>query len=220
MTLYLIPGLGADRRVFSRLTLPAGYRQVHLEWIRPEKGESLHAYSLRMAALIDATEPFGLIGLSMGGMVATEIAQALPARHTVLLSSATSASQLPSYERLLGRMHLERLLPGRLLRQPNPVIYWLLGAEDPESRKLVHDMQLDTDPEHFRWSLGAIPEWKNEQLPQGLIRIHGTEDRIIPIRNIPANHRIAGAGHLAVFTHAGEVSELLRRELEVSHKNG
>jgi pimeloyl-ACP methyl ester carboxylesterase len=215
MTLYLIPGLGADSRVFGRLVLPAQHRVVHLDWIKPLEGESLQQYSLRMGAAIDPTEPFSIIGLSMGGMVATELAKVLSPRHTVLLSSATSVKQLPYYERWPGALHLEKAFPGTWLKQPNRALYWLLGAEDETARSLVRTMQHDTDPDHFKWSLRAILDWKNEDLPPTITRIHGTADRIIPIRGVPVPeaNRVAGGGHLSVFTHASAVSGLLHRIL-------
>ncbi|RYZ20479.1 MAG: alpha/beta hydrolase [Chitinophagaceae bacterium] len=209
MTLYFIPGLGADHRVFSRLVLPPHCKPVYLDWIKPVPGETLHDYSLRFGEAIDATRPFGLIGLSMGGMVATEIAQVKPPVHTVLLSSATSVRQLTGFERALGSLHLEKALPGRLLKQPNPLLYHVLSAEDEATRTLVKNMQHDTDPDHFKWSLRAILDWKNETLPPRLVRIHGSADRLIPARNVPADHLIEGAGHLAVFTHAAQVSGIL-----------
>jgi pimeloyl-ACP methyl ester carboxylesterase len=217
MTLYFIPGLGADHRVFERLVLPARHRVVHLDWIKPLEGESLQQYSMRMSAPIDTSEPFSIIGLSMGGMVATEIAQVLAPVHTVLLSSATSAKQLPYYERWPGALHLEKIFPGKLLKQPNRALYWLLGAEDESARSLVRTMQHDTDADHFKWSLRAILDWTNDVVPPNLTRIHGAADRIIPQRNVPVppENVVPGGGHLAVFTHAAAVSGLLAKTLKL-----
>ncbi|GAA4344585.1 alpha/beta hydrolase [Flaviaesturariibacter amylovorans] len=214
MTLYLIPGLGADHRVFGRLRFPEGARIVYLDWIPQEQGEDLRQYALRMAERIDRSAPFALVGLSMGGMVATEIAQVLPAARTILISSATARRQLAAYERALGRLHADALFPGILLKQPTPIHFWLLGAYDDTARDLVRAMQGDADPGHFKWSLRAILDWTNEAEPPGLVRIHGSNDHLIPIRNLPeVHHRIEGAGHLCLVTHAAEVSAALEKVL-------
>ena len=59
--------MGADSRVFEHIQLPAGFQKICLEWITPDKDESLRSYALRLAEGIDLGKPFILVGLSMGG---------------------------------------------------------------------------------------------------------------------------------------------------------
>jgi hypothetical protein len=54
MKIYAISGLGADKRVFSNLSL--NYDIVHLDWIEPKPNESISEYSLRLSRLIDQKE--------------------------------------------------------------------------------------------------------------------------------------------------------------------
>jgi surfactin synthase thioesterase subunit len=79
--IYLISGLGADRRVFKKLVFPTDFELIYLDWITPEPAESLEAYAARLALNIDTSAPFYLIGLSFGGMLATEIAKKLNPVH-------------------------------------------------------------------------------------------------------------------------------------------
>ncbi|HVG11799.1 MAG TPA: hypothetical protein VM843_02295, partial [Flavisolibacter sp.] len=86
VNVYFISGLGADCRIFKNLQLPPSYHAVHVEWIKPLVKESLAEYALRLSAAIDTTQPFGLIGLSLGGMIAVEISKNKRAEWVVLIS--------------------------------------------------------------------------------------------------------------------------------------
>ena len=71
--LIMLPGLGADERLFEpqRAAFPG------LEvppWLPHEPEESLDAYARRMAATIWPSEHFYIGGASFGGMVALEMA--------------------------------------------------------------------------------------------------------------------------------------------------
>ncbi len=52
MKVACIPGLGFDRRIFAKLDFD-GHDVEFLDWLEPERGESLIRYVERMAAPID-----------------------------------------------------------------------------------------------------------------------------------------------------------------------
>ena len=95
MKAYFIPGLGADCRVFKNIKLPDSFIRINLEWIHPVEEESLESYALRMGEKIDASEPFILIGLSFGGMLAIEISKIKPPVELVLISTIHISDELP-----------------------------------------------------------------------------------------------------------------------------
>ncbi len=87
MNAYFISGMAADERLFKEIMLPSAYKLQFLSWITPLCKESLSNYASRLANKIDRTEPFILIGLSMGGMMAVEIAKTLHPEKIILISS-------------------------------------------------------------------------------------------------------------------------------------
>jgi pimeloyl-ACP methyl ester carboxylesterase len=70
MNAYFISGLGADKRIFSKLKLNEKINIIHIDWITHNKNESLAAYAERLSNVIDITQPFALVGVSFGGMIA------------------------------------------------------------------------------------------------------------------------------------------------------
>src|SRR4051812_11655878 len=117
MNVYFISGLCADRSIFKYIQLPEGQRKKFLDWIPPHKGESLTAYALRMSEDIDFQTPFSLVGLSLGGMIASELSRLFSPVQTVLISSIPSPQYLPSYYKAAARTGIYRIVPPQLYKQ-------------------------------------------------------------------------------------------------------
>ena len=201
--------MGADHRAFSYITLPKGFEAIHLPWIKPDKNEPLAAYALRLGGAINPSAPFMLVGLSMGGMMAVEIAKKFPPVCTVLISSIPQSGQLPGYYRLAAKLNLGFLFPPTLLKK----IVGLKKAVSPAS-KLVTDMFRDCDNEFFEWAMYAVPGWENHQVPQPLYHIHGKRDLVLPIRLTQPTQVVARAGHMLVMTHPAVVNAFLAGVLD------
>ena len=71
MKIYCISGLGADHTVFDRLDING--EKVCISWIPSFEWESLKDYARRLTAQVDTSEPFLLLGVSFGGMLAVEM---------------------------------------------------------------------------------------------------------------------------------------------------
>src|SRR5688500_749331 len=97
--------------VFKNLEVP-GYDIYYLEWIKPEKDESLDSYARRMVVQIQHESPV-LIGLSFGGIMCIEMARFIPAKLVIIISSIKNFREMPYWMRLSGKLRLNRLLPMR-----------------------------------------------------------------------------------------------------------
>ncbi|GAB4430280.1 MAG: hypothetical protein OHK0039_48960 [Bacteroidia bacterium] len=108
--LYLIPGTGADGRCFGRLDIDSAYEVVVLEHLVLLPGERLDGYARRMAeGRIDTTRDFSLLGVSLGGMVAVEIAKTCPPHQLFLVASAKGKNELPFRYRMFRHLPLYKL---------------------------------------------------------------------------------------------------------------
>ena len=210
MKVYFIAGLGADHRIFHHIRLPEGFEPVYLHWKKPADGETLEEYSLRMAEEIDDHERFALIGLSMGGMIATEISKQIKPGKLILLSSVGTRKELPSYFNFIHKYHLHQLIPAKIFTSAS-IIKRLFTAESREDKALLREIIRDTDPEFVRWAMGAILNWKNESEPANCYHIHGDRDEILPLKYTHATHIIPKGTHMMILNRAGELNELLAR---------
>lgn len=214
MNLYLISGLSADERAFSRMTFPAHYTVRYLPHLGMQRRESIPEYAQRMAAGIDTTQPFALAGLSLGGMIASEISTFLRPEKTVLISSAGAGSELPPLLRALGRCRVNRIFPTWLVRRKHALVWWLLGVTTREEKQLYADMLALWSDAELENAIDAILNWQRTERPPGVLQIHGDADRTLPLRHTRADVVVPGGGHLMLFSQAEEVSAGVGRLLK------
>ena len=212
MKIYFISGLAADKRVFKYIEVPSSYEIVHLDWIEPLKNETLSAYSLRLAEKINTNESFALVGLSMGGMIAVEIARHCHPVQTILISSAASSDQLPVYFKWAAKLNLHKLVPVSMVKSA-AIMKRLFTAETPEDKIILKQIIRESDPRFIRWAIDAILNWKSIKPPASYIHIHGSRDELLPIRYSRPTHAINKGGHLMVLNHSGEINKILREVL-------
>jgi pimeloyl-ACP methyl ester carboxylesterase len=208
MNVYFISGLAADRRVFKHIRLPNGFTMIHLDWIPALKGETLVNYASRLATPINRSEPFILVGLSMGGMVATEIAKQYSPTATILLSSIATHQHLPTHLKLAGKLKLHRIVPVKLVKNA-AILKRFFTTETPDDKTTLKQIIRESDSRFIYWAMDAILKWRNEEVPQPLFHLHGTRDEILPIKYTKPTHVIPKAGHLMVMNRASQVNEFL-----------
>ncbi|MEJ5055894.1 alpha/beta fold hydrolase [Sphingobacterium sp. MYb382] len=208
-TIYVFSGLGVDRRVFDAIDF-RGLAVEFIPWIKPIKGETLRDYAQRIVVYMPDDNPI-LLGLSFGGMLATEIAKIKPVRKLVLIASAENREELPFICRLLGKYNLHKLIPTDFLKQSNSVSQWFFGCSQPSEKKLLKDILADTDKEFLVWAIDAMLKWKTIESVKNVIRIHGTRDRIIPLNSIKTTYIIEGGGHFMTVSHAKDVEESIHK---------
>lgn len=206
--IYVLSGLGVDHRVFAAIDF-GNFEVVHIPWLKPEGKEPISAYASRISALITDQTPI-LIGLSFGGIMAQEIARIIPCAKIILIASAKSKAELPAIYRLIGSTRLHKLVPGFLFTYSGRFTQWFFGVKTEAQKKLLAIILKETDPEFRNWAINALLTWAGDHTSGSTISIHGSKDRLIPIRNVAADFTLPGAGHFLTVSHAKEVSELLQ----------
>ena len=213
MKVYFIIGLGADKRAFQRIHLPEHYRVHFLEWIPQRKNEKLEHYAGRLVESVDTSQPFVLIGLSFGGIIAATVAPYLKPAATILISSISSRKELPPLFKLAAFTYADQLLPLSLFRPNNPLVYYLFGARTKAEKRILQDILEKSDPSFLKWGIEKILHWKNKKRPQGLFHIHGKLDKILPVQYTKADVIIEKGTHFMIWTRASDVTKAILHEL-------
>ncbi|MFL5747354.1 MAG: alpha/beta fold hydrolase [Niastella sp.] len=212
MKVYFIAGLAADKRVFKYIQLPEGCEAVYLDWITPDKDDTLPSYALRLASAINKEEPFALVGLSFGGMLAIEIAKVHKPSVTILISSIPVSKELPGYFKMVGKMGLHKIVPVSLLKS-TAATKRLFTREKQADKLMLLELINESDSDLIRWSVDAILNWQNDEVPQPLWHIHGKSDEILPVRFTNPTLTIPKQGHVMVVTKPDVVNEFLAKAL-------
>ena len=211
-TIYCISGLGADEQIFSNLQLP-GYELVCLQWLQPERQESFADYAKRMYAQMKDTSPI-ILGVSFGGMLGIEIAKQFPVKKLVLISSVKIKTERPWWMQAAGKLKLHQLVRAR----PHPLLYpienYFLGVKEKKEVELAIHFRKTVDRDYLQWAIHNIVTYSNVTIPANILHIHGTADKLFPLRNVNAHYKIKGGGHFMVYNRADEISRILCSELE------
>jgi pimeloyl-ACP methyl ester carboxylesterase len=210
--LVLFPGLGADWRLLKRQQAMAAEVEVP-KWIEPHEKESLSAYAKRLAERIDARGRFFLGGVSLGGMLAVEMAKWLRPAGVFVISSCRRAASLPELYRTL--VQGTQWVPPTFLQvgalHP-PFLELMFGPLNEEAEATLLEMVSDSKPEFIHWGLGAIFGWEGKgKIDVPVFQIHGGMDRCLPVCWEDADEVIEDGGHMINITHAREVNGFIER---------
>lgn len=210
--IYCIAGLGADFRIFANLRLHNV--ELHpIEWLMPEPGETLAAFAGRLSQQIQHPNPI-LLGVSFGGMLATEISRQLPVHKTIIVSSCKARRELPAYMRAAGRLRLHKVIPYWWVTQSKVLNRFIFdtrsNAEDLYLKKM---MLQQTHVLFIRRCVDMILGWQQNSNADHVVHIHGSHDKLLLPGTVNATHWIEGGGHFMIWNMAAEISRLINSEI-------
>lgn len=216
MKIYGISGLGADKRVFKYLTLE--HELIPVDWIKPKPKETIIEYSKRLIKEyeIGKTSEFGILGVSFGGLIATEISKLTNPKFTILISSVETRKELSGIIKFAGKSKLIELIPKSLLNPPKAIAHFIFGTKKKE---LLNSILDDTDLIFAKWAIRELMNWKNQSEIPNLIKIGGTKDKLLPPKG--KNTILIEKGeHFMIVDKANEISEIINREIKTHYNIG
>ncbi|MFK8055372.1 MAG: alpha/beta hydrolase [Saprospiraceae bacterium] len=200
MRLYLIPGTGADERLFHQLDL-SNFDTVNIDLPTPLKKESLKQYSLRIATQqMDTTRPFAILGVSLGGMVATELADLLSPEAVVVIASAKTSDEIPPSYHLARYVPIHYLVGGKTMRWFTKQVQPRFEPMEDAQRDLFLEMLYGKDPAFLKGAVRMMVDWDRTDSPDGIIHIHGQHDHTIPYKHTLPTHSVVDAGHMLTYS--------------------
>ena len=208
MEVFFLSGLGADKTVFQFLD-QSSYQPVFIDWLSPKQKESLPDYALRLKEAFIPDDAI-IVGLSFGGMLATEIAKKYPGIKSILVSSAKTKDELPSIYRAGKYFPLHHWAAYALQKWFMMRIDWMFGIKKARTKKIYKEIIRNSNPGFNQWAIDAILEWQNSEVPSNVIHIHGTHDKILPYKCVRPDYAVKKGGHLMVMEQADILSNFLK----------
>lgn len=216
MQVLFIPGLGYNHRIFENLDLPEGDYQ-YIRWVDPKPDENLHDYALRIFSPFEnSKEETILIGHSLGGMVAQEIASARNIKKVILISSIKSRKELPLSFKIVKLLHLEQVFNKEM--SIKSIKFWGKnhGFVHSEDIALFKDMLGEQSNVYLKWALRQLVIWQEPIIPSKtkLIHIHGTNDKTFPGRLIKQpDFLLKNGSHIMVYKQPDKITPFLSEHL-------
>jgi len=211
--IFFISGLGADHRAFDRIKLN-GYKQTHLPWIIPETGETMHSYAQKMAKPILATKNPVVIGVSLGGMLASEMTNFIPQMRAILISSIKSPAERSLLLKAGYAFPIQHFISISLLKRMSFLWRWANFKRPTADVNRMLQMFKEQDNRFLKWAMINAPKWKGTGVAERIYHIHGDSDRLFPLKRINSPNVIKGGNHIMVFLRGEEITNLINKELE------
>lgn len=206
--IYFVPGMAAGGEIFRNIKFPENYRVHILEWLIPEKNESLKAYAERMARRIQEKNPI-LIGVSFGGVVVQEMNDFLEVKKLIIISSVKSKSELPRRMKLASLTKAYKLIPTGLVLSADDLTKYSIGPKTKKRLSLYQEYLHVRDKQYLNWALEKMITWGKKEKLQDVIHIHGEKDVVFPIKYIDQCEVIKGGTHIMILNRGREISQKL-----------
>ncbi|NOQ74998.1 MAG: alpha/beta hydrolase [Crocinitomix sp.] len=169
----------------------------------------MRAYAEKLAEQIDQSQPFILIGASLGGMLATEMTAFIKPKCTIIISSAKNRRELPFRYRFQKHFPVYKLVPAVLVKFGAKILQPLVELDRNKEKAIFKAMLNDKDPKFLSRTVHMIVNWKRTNYPENIIHIHGDNDHTLPIKNVNYDHLIEGGSHMMSLTRAMEINQLI-----------
>jgi len=207
---FLIPGLGADTRLYNNIDIPPEHDVIPIDWIKPEILAPLAHYAQILVYQHNIKPNAILIGTSLGGMLAIEIAKLVNPAKVILISTIKTIDEAPWYFVVLKKLPVYKLLPNSLLPKLGFLIKPIFGKMSDSDAWLFNDMLQKNSPVFMKWAMQAALNWDNKIIPPNVYHIHGDQDAVFPVKNIKNATIVKGGTHIMVFNRAKEINKWLK----------
>lgn len=206
---FVIAGLGADSRAFDKIDLGEN-EVIKVAWIEPDKTDTLKTYAQKLILQYNITPLSIVIGNSLGGMLAIEIAKTLPLKKTILISSIKTIDEAPGYFSLFRTLPVYKIIPGGLISSMGFMIRFVFGKMTEADEWLFNDMLKKSSPKFMKWAMRATVNWDNKTVPQNVYTIAGNKDHVFDYRRIDNAIIVNGGTHIMIFDRADDINKILK----------
>jgi len=192
----------------------------------PDANDDMRSYAVKLAKQIKH-ENIILVGVSYGGMLASEIAAQQTAtatssspfpfhiEKTILISSCKHNGEFPAGMKWAGKLNIHKAVPYRMILRNNKLNRFVFDLRSKEEELYLKRMMLkDNELEFIKRSINIILKWEKKESGNGVLHIHGNKDRLITPGNIHADYWIEDGGHFMVWNKADEISGIINRLLK------
>lgn len=214
VNVYFLHGQGSDTRLFDSIQLKTGYVKNCIAYGTPKRGSTMESFARELALQIDTTQPFVLVGTSLGGMLCTEMSEFLHPQQTILISSAANRKELPFRYRFQRVIPLYFIVPGFLMAGGARMLQPIVEPDRKHNKATFKSMLKEKNGKYMRRTVRMIICWKRKSNTAALYKIHGTKDHTLPLRKIKnVNVVIEDGSHMMTLTRANEISTELNKAL-------
>jgi hypothetical protein len=196
-----MPGMAASSSIFERIQLPATVFEIHLlEWLLPEKEETIEHYAQRMAKKITHDNVI-LVGVSFGGILVQEMKPFVKPQKVIIISSVKSSLEYPRRFKIAKTTKAYKLIPTKLMENIESLAKFPFGSSFLTQRFKLYEKFLSVrDKVYLDWAIEQIINWKRTEFDPEIIHIHGDADEVFPPKYIKNYIPVKGGTHIMILS--------------------
>ena len=211
--IYFVPGMAAGQEIFRNIKFPKNYTVHILDWLIPERGETLEDYSKRMALRVKHENAI-LIGISFGGLVVQEMSRFLKLKRLIIISSVKTRNELPRRMKVARYTKAYKLIPTSLVLSAEDLTKFSVGPKSKKRLSLYQDYLHVRNKQYLDWALEKMLTWDREEEIEGVVHIQGDKDMVFPIKYIHRCTVIQNGTHIMILNKGREISKKLLEIIE------
>ena len=196
-----MPGMAASSSIFERIQLPTSVFEIHLlEWLLPEKEETIEDYAQRVAKNIKHKNVI-LVGVSFGGILVQEMKPFVNPKKVIIISSIKSNVEFPRRFKVAKTTKAYKLIPTQLFENLDTLARFTFGSSIIKQRLKLYEKFLSVhDKVYLDWAIEQILNWKRTEIDPDVIHIHGDADEVFPPKYIKKYISVKGGTHIMILT--------------------
>ena len=217
---YFMPGMAASSSIFERIHLPTETFEMHLlEWVLPNKNESLKEYARRMAKNIKH-ENVILVGVSFGGILVQEMKPFVNPKKVIIISSIKSNAELSRQMKVAKSTKAYKLIPTKLFENIEFLAKFTFSSSILKQKMKLYEKFLSVrDKSYLDWAIEQIINWNRTEIDNEVIQIHGDADEVFPIKNIKNCISVKDGTHIMIITKYRWFNENLPKIMLDNYRN-
>nr|WP_321228293.1 alpha/beta hydrolase [uncultured Psychroserpens sp.] len=196
---YLMPGMAANPTIFEHIKLPEDQFEIHwLEWMIPQKKETLESYAKRMILNIKQDNVV-LLGVSFGGILVQEMSKHMTFKRLFVVSSVKSKHELPKRMKVMKYTKAYKLLPTQLVSNIDFLAKYAFGETVTKRIELYKKYLSVSDKSYLDWAIENVIEWDQDAPNEDAIYIQGDKDAVFPHSCVGNCIVLKGGTHVMVI---------------------
>jgi pimeloyl-ACP methyl ester carboxylesterase len=212
--IYLFPGQGSDKRLFTKIKFDNRFTVHHISYPTPKKGIKLKEFTYQISKQIDTSNAYIFIGVSLGGMICSELTDILHPQKTIIISSAKCRKELPIRYKFQKYIPFYKLIPAKVVYFGAKIFQPIIEPDRNLEKETFKSMLYAKSPEYLKRTADMIINWNKCSFSDKIIHIHGTNDHTLPIKHIKADYIIKNGSHMMALTKGDEINELILQILK------
>lgn len=214
MNVYFVSGMSAScSAAFDGLELPIEFEKKYIEWFVPKSNQSMDEYVEDMILSIDQSQPYTLVGYSLGGVIVLEMNKKLNPIKTIIIASAKNREEVTPLLQYIEKKRLENNLTTQGVEIDDFTIDIFTQLVYKVTYDAVKEFLSCTDPTYMRWAISQFFEWKPLANYTNLYHIHGTQDQLFPTGHFNTDYVVDGGDHLMINKRTREINTILNEIL-------